>query len=145
MDPDTFPASVESESLRVELASDTTTVEPEAQEPKKPVVRRENTPSPPSTQPPPETVEPPRVDVSVKMSEEEREQLEREAHGRIIETNKILGSLDSSAFSQAKLDALLTIKGLIKSASDALEQGDVQAADSLARKALLLATDLAPK
>jgi hypothetical protein len=144
MDPDTFPASVESESLRVELASDTTMVEPEAQEPKKPVVRRENTPSPPST-PPPETAEPPRVDVSVKMSEEEREQLEREAHGRIIETNKILGSLDSSAFSQAKLDALLTIKGLIKSASDALEQGDVQAADSLARKALLLATDLAPK
>jgi hypothetical protein len=92
-----------------------------------------------------ETIETPRVDISVQMSESERSALEQEARDRILRTQQILGGIDASAFTSAKQDALITIEGLIASAGTALDQGDVQAADSLARKALLLATDLAPK
>ena len=79
------------------------------------------------------------------MSPEERAQLEKEARDRIRETEKIVKNLDPSAFSQSQQDALLTVNELVKSASQALDQGDVQAAESLARKALLLATDLSIK
>jgi hypothetical protein len=78
------------------------------------------------------------------MSESERAGLAQEARGRIRETNRIVNGLDSSTFPQTKLDALVTIRGLVKSASEALEDGDIQAADSLSRKALLLASDLSP-
>ncbi|MCA9727766.1 MAG: hypothetical protein KC729_08795 [Candidatus Eisenbacteria bacterium] len=125
---------------------DTVVAQPPVKKPRKTPAKKTTPPAPESTTPAPvETVEPPRVDISVQMSPEERAQLEKEARDRIRETEKIVKNLDPSAFSQSQQDALLTVNELVKSASQALDQGDVQAAESLARKALLLATDLSIK
>jgi len=134
------------DTVRIEVAPDTSLVEEPTVDPPKP--------RPPQTPAVPAPVaddtadgaeELPPVDISVQMSEADRSALEQEARSRISRTNEILEAIDSSGFTPAKQDALITIQGLIESAGNALDQGDVQAADSLARKALLLATDLAPK
>lgn len=134
------------DTVRIEVSADTTFADPEIVDPPKPRPRETSRPVPAApAETTTDTVEAPRVDISVQMSESERLALEEGARDRISRTREILGAIDSSGFNQAKRDALITIEGLIASAGNALDQGDLQAADSLARKALLLATDLAPK
>jgi hypothetical protein len=134
------------DTVQIIVEADTSMVEPPfVTPPKRP-------PQAPSTTPPAAenpaggiATEPPPVDISVQISEAARSAMEQEARARISRTNEILGGIDSSSFTPAKQDALITIQGLIQSAGTALDHGDVQAADSLSRKALLLATDLALK
>lgn len=135
------------DTVHIVVAADTSIVEPPAATPPK----SRSTQPPAAVAPAAENAAggavepPPPVDISVQMSEAARSEMEEEARARISRTNEILSGIDSSGFTPAKHDALITIRGLIESAGAALDQGDVQAADSLARKALLLATDLAPK
>lgn len=146
MNEDELATVARPDTVQIDVSPDTTFAEPVVTNSPRPRPRETPTTSkPPAETIPTETTETPRVDISVQMSEAERSALEQEARDRILRTQQILGGIDASAFTPAKQDALITIEGLISSAGSALNQGDVQAADSLARKALLLATDLAPK
>lgn len=148
MNDEELATAAQPDTVQIVVDADTSIVEPPSVAPAKP-----RPPQTPATPPPAAdnaaaggaATEPPPVDISVQISEAARSEMEQEARARISRTNEILGGIDSSGFTPAKQDALITIQGLIESAGAALDQGDVQAADSLSRKALLLATDLAPK
>jgi hypothetical protein len=81
--------------------------------------------------------------VVVDVPERERAQLLQATRQDLEQTAELLGSVAKEKLSPDGLARLQTIEGLVQAATAARDQGEVQAAASLARKARLLAAELA--
>jgi hypothetical protein len=91
-------------------------------------------------QPEPLKAAPP--EVSVGLSDEEREKLRREAGLEIAVADNLINSLRGKALSPEGNEILLTAKELLQNSRSAYERGDFSGAIGLARKARLLAAGL---
>lgn len=91
----------------------------------------------PQPTPPPEQAQ--EVDLSVELPAAERAKLAEEARIQLAEAQRVVSSTAESSLTR---ETLVTIRELIGSANHALNAGDMRAAESLARKAYLLAVEL---
>ncbi len=103
----------------------------------RPRVRKKNRSSrysSPSPSPPPS--------VSIAMPEEQRARLERLTRAELGMADRITTEIAPRLKSDADLEKLQTVKGLIEQSHAALDRDDIQSAANLAHKAKLLATEL---
>lgn len=95
--------------------------------------------TPPATATTPKEAE---VDLSVELPAAEKAKLADGARTQIAEAQRVVDATLEDSLSPVGKETLGTIRELIGSANDALASGDVTAAESLARKAYLLAVEL---
>ena len=107
-------------------ASPDTTATPRRETPEQPSL--EPTPAPPS--------------VSIALPEAQRERLERLTRAEMGMAERITTQIASRLKSDADLEKLKTVLGLIEQTHAALDRDDIQSAANLAHKAKLLATEL---
>jgi acyl-CoA reductase-like NAD-dependent aldehyde dehydrogenase len=137
-----FHSSAESPAEAGEAVApeDTTAAPPELPPPAPPVTPPEATPeAPPDTA----LAAPEAGEVSVDLPAEERERLLREAETDLEETRRVLDALEVEDLGASERETLQTVEDLLAAALDARERGEVQATANLARKARLLAEELA--
>ncbi|MEZ4647425.1 MAG: hypothetical protein R3E97_01340 [Candidatus Eisenbacteria bacterium] len=127
--------------------------------PTEPVKVTEKTPTKPKvkTTPPATTPEQPRTDVSaasdsvavvapavtVSPTRPKLEEFETETIASLNEAKRLIAAVDPSRLDAAGQDKLRIVRGFITQAEDAMAKQDLDAASGLARKARLLAIELA--
>jgi hypothetical protein len=124
-----------------EQAPDTSNAAPETRAPRRLATKPPTGDAAPES-PPPTTPAEAEVDLSVELAPAERARLAEEARTQIDEAQRVVDTTPESTLPAIGKDTLATIRELIGSANDALNAGDVRAAESLARKAYLLAEEL---